>query len=109
MTNNILRLKADNSVGVQAGVTFCCLRRFHIQTGEDLEHDVIHGYRLWTVTNPTASEVSVNVSASAAEPAYMWSMADSSLNFTNATYFVDKFNEVKFYNGGCGGSSNTTR
>lgn len=71
--------------------------------------DQIDGWRIWTVTNPTSSAVTINVSATPEEPAYMWSFNDASLNFTDCYYLTDKFNETKFMHGGCGGSSNSTR
>lgn len=108
MTDVIVRATVDADITVQPGITFCSVRRFHIQKSEDLE-DQIDGWRMWTVTNPTGSVVTINVSATAEEPVYMWSFADASLNFTNCSYLTDKFNEIKFINGGCGGSSNTTR
>lgn len=68
---------------------------------------MLDGWRIWTVTNTTGGDITLNVSGSNEEPAYMFSFADASLNFTNCAYFTDKFNEPKFYDGGCGGAGNS--
>lgn len=108
LTDNIVRAVEDTTSTVQPSVTVCVLRRYEIQKTEDLEN-VIDGWRLWTVTNPTSSAVTINISATEEAPAYVWSFTDASLNFTNCFYLTDKFNEIKFIHGGCGGSSNSTR
>lgn len=108
ITDTIVRAKNDGTVDISAGVTFVCVRKYQIQRSAD-PNDLLHGYRMWTVTNPTSSIVTVNVSGSAAEPAYMWTYADTHLNFVDCCYLSDKFGHLKFVNGGCGGSITTTR
>lgn len=64
---------------------------------------------MWTVTNPTSSNVTINISATAAEPAYFWAFEDASLDFVNCSYLSDKFGHLKFVNGGCGGTGANSR
>ena len=70
---------------------------------------MLDGWRVWTCYNGTSATIQVNVTASNDEPAYMFSFADSHMNFVNCCYFTDKFNEPKFYDGGCGGTGANAR
>lgn len=105
----MLRSKVTGDANINAGATAVIIRRFHIQLDDSLEPKYMHGYRIWTITNYTGNVTQVNVTASNEEPAYMFSFTDASLNFNNCCYLTDKFNEPKYYVGGCGGTGTGIR
>lgn len=105
VNDQFLKTVADGNYSLGAGRSFFSFRKWTFT----LDGDTFDGYRLWLVTNPTASAVTLDVSASADAPAYFLSYDDASLNFNTCIGLLDEDDFLIQVFGGQGGTGANSR